>query len=170
MKLNSPLKSFKNIDEIVTQDEKWRKFALKIAGGDDLDADEILHRVYENYMKMKVKPEKINSGYVHTALTNNYIKLIKERQKSSYFHEDNFKCDQDYYVYDNEVKDNEEYALYISILNDIENLDMFNKKIFILHVIDGMKMREIERVYGLSFYTVQLSIATTKKMIKNKYI
>jgi len=160
---------YKNIDEIVTDDEKWRKMAMVICG-DKMQADDYVNNFYMKYMQMSKTPDAINAGYIHTSIVRFHNEhksnTIKKREYDENVYSD--EMDQDFYNY-NAIKDIDNHILHANIMKELADLEWFHSKLFALVVVDGNSMREIERQTGISFNTIQSSIATTKKYLKNKY-
>jgi DNA-directed RNA polymerase specialized sigma24 family protein len=162
------MKLYSTIDEIVKDDKRWRKRALKVTKSNEVQADEILHTFYHYYIEM-TNPPVINYTYIYQALINNYIQLKMKLDKIIEYDETLYAAvNIDHYDYD-DTDDLYNDNLYKCVILDIEHLDYFSKTLFKLNMIDGLSIREIQKEYGLSYSTIQQSIFTTKQILKNKY-
>jgi DNA-directed RNA polymerase specialized sigma24 family protein len=162
---------YQNIDEIVIDDKKWRQMARAICG-DKMQADEYVNQFYLKYMELKHPPKEIHAGYIHTS-----INRLHQRNKDVAINSDAYdeminisgdEMDQDFYNYDYK-SDVNNHVLHANVMKDLQDLEWFHSKLFTLVIVDGHSMREIERQTGITFNTIQSSIATTKKYLKNKY-
>jgi len=166
------LKLYRSLEDLATDDAKWRQLAFNITLDKEL-ADEILHNFYSNIITLidnKAKVDKdfeINSNYVITALKNSFRTHTKKNsQRISYNDNFNLIDDEDGYDY---VQDCINQCLTDEILNDASQLEWFDKKLFQIIVYEKkISMRKLARQSGISYNTIQKSVVKTKLYLKNK--
>lgn len=130
---------YHNIEEVLTDDNLWRRMALKRTRC-KVQADELVHRFYIEYTKVKeLKPAKeINQGYVYRALRNLWIKEIAYQNRLS-----NSFCEGDFYnsqniteefqYYDEEydaTTDELEQARIDFLLKELDKIDLFHRYVY----------------------------------------
>ena len=70
----------KTIDEIILQDNRWRKLAEGICGDYD-QAQDLVQEMYINIMNKKdISQGYISDGYIYMALRNIWIGQIKKKK------------------------------------------------------------------------------------------
>lgn len=156
---------YKNIDDILKDDSLWHKMAYKHTKC-HMQADELVHKFYMNYMNLKQQPV-INKSYIYNALTNIWIREIEYQLKNSLslYTEVNNDTD-DEYDYAADIK---KQKLIDSIKEELESIDWFHRTIFKYVVIDGISMRQLERDTNISFTVINKSVNKTKLYLKNKF-
>jgi DNA-directed RNA polymerase specialized sigma24 family protein len=159
----------------------WRIKALVITGNDEYYADEILHYVLNKINKKLLSyPDfEVTDNYIFISLKNTYFymlgkeeTLLKNKKKYFEYQTNNFDgCDINFEDID-ELKINDKIKqdklmamnyVYDNILN------VFERKLFYIHLINGMSQREISKQSGLSLSIIHYRIKQIKQKIKNYY-
>lgn len=155
---------YNSIDDLVQDDLLWHQMALKRTKC-KLQADELVHIFYIEYMKLKeLEPDKkIERGYVYNALRNLWIKELnyQNRYSNSLYEDDfsNYSVENTEYDFDKEIS-------FLTI--ELEKVEYFHRVIFKYVVMDGMSMRKLAKQTGIHYNIIQKSIKTTKEYLKNK--
>lgn len=161
------MRQYNSIEQLVLDDNTWREAAFNITKDTEL-ADEILHVFYMKAITLFTRnPDKsINKNYVLTGLSNAFKDNHNHTKKNlSYTNQHH----QEIEVYD-AFTDIHNQILADEILKDTDELRWFDKKLFQIIIYEKkISMRALARATGISYSTIQISVAKSKAYLKNKH-